>query len=153
MSVVVVDIDGTIADCTERASKYLEGDKKDWDAFYSHCRDDKPIKNVISIVRHLNEKNAILFISGRRESCRKDTDEWLQRELHFPCDKSYLLYLRPENETRHDIVVKPELLEKAILENEIDRDNIICFLEDRNSMVKRWRELGYTCLQVAEGDF
>ena len=26
-------------------------------------------------------------------------------------------------------------------------------LEDRNSMVKKWRELGYTCLQVAEDDF
>lgn len=26
-------------------------------------------------------------------------------------------------------------------------------LEDRNSMVKKWRELGFKCLQVADGDF
>ena len=30
---------------------------------------------------------------------------------------------------------------------------ILVVLEDRNSMVKRWRELGYTCLQVNDGDF
>jgi hypothetical protein len=35
----------------------------------------------------------------------------------------------------------------------IPLDEIAFVLEDRNSMVKKWRELGLTCLQVAEGDF
>lgn len=56
-------------------------------------------------------------------------------------------------DTRHDTVVKPELLEKAFKEDRIDKSKVLCILEDRNSMVRKWRELGYTCLQVAEGDF
>lgn len=30
---------------------------------------------------------------------------------------------------------------------------ILCVLDDRNKVVKMWRELGLTCLQMAEGDF
>jgi hypothetical protein len=30
---------------------------------------------------------------------------------------------------------------------------VVLCLDDRNSVVKLWRDLGLTCLQVAEGDF
>lgn len=161
--VIIVDIDGTIADTKERARKYLETSPKDWDKFYDSCAEDKPINGVIEVVRHLEQNNYVIFVSGRRESCRKDTVEWINRNLpflapptpSFTVDKMvcYSLYLRENGDTRHDTVVKPELLEKAFKEERIDKSKVLCILEDRNSMVRKWRELGYTCLQVAEGDF
>ena len=57
--------------------------------------------------------------------------------------------MRKNNDHRHDIEVKPELLKEA----GIKLDSIAFVLEDRNSMVKKWRELGLICLQVADGNF
>ena len=57
--------------------------------------------------------------------------------------------MRKNNDHRHDSEVKPELLKEA----GIKLDSIAFVLEDRNSMVKKWRELGLICLQVADGNF
>lgn len=61
-----------------------------------------------------------------------------------PC--GYRLLMRKDNDWRHDTIVKPLMLDFPVSE-------VLFVLEDRNSMVKRWRELGYTCLQVNDGDF
>lgn len=57
--------------------------------------------------------------------------------------------MRPDNDHRHDTEIKPMLLKRA----GIKMKSIDFVLEDRNSMVQKWRELGLRCLQVAEGDF
>jgi hypothetical protein len=59
------------------------------------------------------------------------------------------LLMRPRGDRRDDPTVKPELL----VARGIVPENTAFILEDRNRMVKRWRELGFTCWQVAEGDF
>jgi len=57
--------------------------------------------------------------------------------------------MRKNGDKRHDTKVKPELL----LDVGILPENTLFILEYRNSMVKKWRELGYRCLQVQDGDF
>ena len=57
--------------------------------------------------------------------------------------------MRKDRDWRHDTAVKPELLAKS----GINTDNVAFILEDRDSMVTKWRELGYKCLQVADGNF
>lgn len=146
--VVVVDIDGTVADCSERAKKFIGGWPKDWDSFYGACAEDKPIWPIIHLVQNLMGKYKIVFCSGRRESCRKDTLEWLQR-FFGPLDNVRLLLSRGDGDHRHDTEVKPELMET----NGLSVDKVAFILEDRNSMAAKWRELGYTCLQVADGNF
>lgn len=142
---IVVDIDGTIADCGERANLYINTSPKDWDRFYSSCINDKPIIPIVKLVQELSTIYSIVFCSGRRESCREDTEKWLCRN---GLDGYVAMLLRPNNDYRHDTLVKPE-----ILDGFCGKDDVAFILEDRNSMVKKWRELGYTCLQVAEGDF
>lgn len=146
--VVVVDIDGTVADCGERAKKYIGGWPKDWDSFYGACAEDKPIWPIIHLVQNLMGKYNVVFCSGRRESCRKDTLEWLQR-FFGPLDNVRLLLSRGDDDHRHDTEVKPELMEA----NGLSVDKVAFILEDRNAMVAKWRDLGYTCLQVADGNF
>lgn len=146
-NIIVVDIDGTIAKVGDRL-KYLQQEKKDWDAFYEHCDEDEPIKDIIELIElmQIHEYN-IVFCTGRRESVRKKTEYWLFKNIW--CLREYKLLMRKDGDWRHDTEVKPELLQKA----GITPDDVYFILEDRDSMVAKWRELGYRCLQVADGKF
>lgn len=144
---IIVDIDGTIADGTHRVH-HLESNPKDWDSYYSKCYGDEPIMSICRIVRVFacNTASQIIYCTGRRESCREDTIKWLYEKC-LPFDVPLLM--RANGDTRHDVIVKPELLQN----HGISFNDIEFILEDRNSMVKKWRELGITCLHVAEGNF
>lgn len=147
--IVIVDIDGTISKVGERI-KYLQSKPKDWDSFYADCFDDEPIIEIVDLVYNLYlQRYKIVFCTGRRESCRENTLNWFNKYFEPEIAKHCLLLMRPNNDHRHDTEVKPQLLEKA----NINLWDISFVLEDRNSMVAKWRELGLICLQVAEGDF
>ena len=146
---ILVDIDGTLADCTERATKFLVDNNQDWDSFYGACGEDKPITTVISIVETLAKSYDIVMCTGRRESCNKDTREWLAK--YAPRIANSPIIYRMDGDHRHDTIVKPEQLNDFMKSN--NKSKPFAIFEDRNSMVEKWRELGYTCLQVADGDF
>jgi len=144
--IVVVDIDGTIAKVGDRL-KYLQQEKKDWDSFYEHCDEDEPITDIIDVVQALYwDDYKIVFCTGRRESVRFKTMVWIQKNCTI---LKFDLLMRPDGDFRHDTMVKPELLATA----GYTPDNVLCIFEDRDSMVAKWRELGYRCLQVDRGDF
>ena len=146
---VIVDIDGTISKVGDRI-KYLQQQPKDWDAFYADCFDDEPIDNMVHLVYNLYLQGyRIIFCTGRRESCRQNTLDWFNKHFEPEIAKHCLLLMRPNSDHRHDTFVKPQLLHDA----NINLSDIAFVLEDRNAMVAKWRELGLTCLQVAEGDF
>ena len=147
---VVVDIDGTIAKVGDRL-KYLKQKPKDWDKFYDACDEDEPIKDVIHLVLMLSKYYHIVFCTGRRESVWEKTVNWLSEHV-YGMDMGYYndkLLMRKEGDKRHDTVIKPELLEEA----DIELKDIAYVIEDRNSMVAKWRELGLTCLQPVDGIF
>lgn len=148
-NIIVVDIDGTIAKVGDRL-KYLQQEKKDWDSFYEHCDEDEPIEDIIEIVKLFLAVpfNKIVFCTGRRSSVREKTVAWLEK-LRSVQRFDYELLMRPDGDHRHDTEVKPQLL----LDRGIFPENVICIFEDRDSMVAKWRELGYRCLQVADGKF
>jgi len=144
---VIVDIDGTISKVGDRL-KYLEQDPPDWDSFYENCQEDEPIEPIVKLVRMLALNYEIVFCTGRRESVRSKTLSWIFENLGDYLAARPVL-MRKDGDFRHDTIIKPELLEEA----DIDLDDIEFVLEDRNSMVIEWRDMGLTCLQVADGDF
>ena len=146
MKTIIVDIDGTIAKVGERI-KYLKMNPPNWELFYNASFQDKPIMKIIDLVRLLSVDFRIWFLTGRRESVRGITYEWL--DVYFGKYFPIVLSMRANGDKRHDIEVKPEKLKML----DLNINNVELILEDRNSMVKKWREIGYTCLQVAEGDF
>lgn len=147
--IVIVDIDGTISQVGERL-KYLKQEPKDWDSFYNDCFEDEPIEEMIDLVYSLYLQGyQLVFCTGRRESCRGKTLSWLYRHFEPEVPASSVLLMRPDYDHRHDTEIKPMLLKRA----GIKMNSIDFVLEDRNSMVQKWRELGLRCLQVAEGDF
>jgi hypothetical protein len=146
---VIVDIDGTLSIVGDR-KECLERTPKNWDEFYDRCGEDEPNVNIIKLVYSIWLDYRVVLVTGRRESCRYATKKWLVKHglTRSGYSPPYIL-MRPDNDYRHDTILKPELLKKA----GIGLEEIAFVLEDRNSMVKKWRELGVTCLQVAEGDF
>lgn len=146
-NIIICDIDGTISRVGDRL-KYLKQTPTDWDAFYSACFDDEPIEEICELIADLDLLGYwIIFCTGRRESVREQTVEWLDKNLNIPCG----LLMRPNDDFRHDVEVKPELLQKHLTDEE--RARIAFILEDRDCMVAKWRELGYRCLQVDKGEF
>lgn len=145
MSLAIVDIDGTLSIVGSRI-ECLKSDPPDWDAFYARCNEDVENHAVSLLVGALFwDSWRIVLLTGRPECVRQKTGHWLTAN-HIEYDQ---LIMRRDGDFRHDTIVKPELLQEA----GIPLSDISLVLEDRNSMVKKWRELGLTCLQVAEGDF
>lgn len=146
--IIIVDIDGTVSKVGDRL-KYLEQTPPDWDKFYDACDQDKPVENIIELVKDFKYSGYdIIFCTGRREAVRVKTLNWLREHLMIGIQSEDVL-MRKDGDTRHDVEAKPELLAEAGL----NFSEILCILEDRNSMVAKWRSMGFTCLQVAEGDF
>jgi predicted secreted acid phosphatase len=142
--VVVFDIDGTLSIVGDRL-KYLQETPPNWDAFYGACGEDTVNDAIWEVYAAMEGEHEIYFVTGRRESCRKDTISWMLRN-HIECHGDNHLLMRKDGDKRHDTDVKPELVDDF-------KHDILMIFEDRASMVDKWRELGYTCLQVAEGNF
>ena len=75
---------------------------------------------------------------------------WLHNKAERTVDNdSVFLFMRKTGDGRADHIVKRE-----IWENEIKGKFFIEFiLDDRNSVVRLYREMGLTVMQVAPGDF
>ena len=135
--VVLCDIDGTIA--LRRCRSPYDQSKVLEDAF-------DPRMNFL--LSSLSEKFQIIFLSGRQDTkqCREDTEKWLKDNLRL---SEVTLIMRSEGDFRPDDVVKKELYQKYIK----DRYNVVCVFDDRDKVVRMWRNLGLLCCQVYYGNF
>ena len=139
------DLDGTIADLTHRLP-HIQKTPKDWDAFFAACPDDKPIPHIITLAADLfGAGGSIVYVSGRSDQVRNQTQAWLD-DHGLPPGR---LYMRTAGDHRPDHQVKVELLELL----RADGYQPVMAFDDRNAVVKMWRELGIPCAQVADGDF
>lgn len=145
MKVYLFDIDGTIADLSHRLH-HIQSTPKDWDSFFAGCQADAPIPHIIEMARDLAfSGKGIVYVSGRSDQCRKETRAWLE-SFQLPAGP---LYMRKEGDHREDNQVKGELLDQL----RADGHEPIMAFDDRNQVVKMWRERGIPCAQVADGDF
>lgn len=129
---IMVDIDGTLAHMNGRRSPF------NWQAVGQDDVDEV----IASITQHYAH---VIIMSGRDEVCRPETELWLKKH-NINYDK---LVMRVADDNRKDSVIKWELYQKHV-EPFYDIEFV---LDDRNQVVKMWREQGLKCLQVAEGDF
>lgn len=182
---IIFDIDGTLADATHRLHFIKNEDffvpkfppdpgcielKPDWDTFLSdeQVALDKPIPQTWAILANMLDSPTdfrVIFITGRKESSRQMTYEWLTdgscehrayavamwRRLSEYQGRTVgpILYMRSEDDRRPSHVTKRDLLHKARADG---FDPKLAF-EDRKSDAAMWRSEGLLCCQVAEGDY
>jgi predicted kinase len=143
----IFDIDGTLADHTGLRSPYD----------YTKVINDRPRPSVIAAAVNYHKAGyKIIKLSGREDSCRPDTEKWLDRELIYGNDDGsiesvpYVLFMRPAGDKRQDRIIKGEIFDRYIR----NFYNVEAAFDDRNQVVRLWRdEIKLPCFQVNDGDF
>ena len=164
---VIFDLDGTLANIDVRRDKSVKSNGKlDWDIFASPTSImdwDTPNQPVIKMAQLFKADgfNIVIF-SGRNDRGFFATKDWLK--IHnVPCD---LLVMRPDkfkdsswpiadgNPATPDMRFMPdEILKKKMLDTFVDINDVFLVVDDRDKVVKMWRDLGLNTFQVAPGDF
>ena len=141
---VIVDLDGTLCDVSHRLP-LIRGRRPQWQRFFMACELDPPKQDVINVVKTLAYFYDIHIFSGRGEIARELTEQWLeQHEIQYES-----LSMRPMSTRKADHLLKRDW----VMDKGFTPENVLCILDDRQSVVDMWREMGFTCLQVAPGDF
>ncbi|WP_186650195.1 phosphatase domain-containing protein [Fluviispira vulneris] len=143
---IIVDLDGTLADCEHR-KQFITGGKKDWKSF---LRDENIIQDKLNvwcatIIEKFKSSHKIILVTGRNEFTRAITKEWLaNNDQHYD-----LLLMRKNDDYRQDALVKEEIYKLHIQ----PRFDVLFCIDDRKQVVDAWRKLGLVCLQCDEGQF
>ncbi len=74
----VVDIDGVVADVTHRLH-HLDAKPKDWGSFFTAAKQDPPLAEGVRRVTALLADHDVVYLTGRPEWLRKDTERWLEK--------------------------------------------------------------------------
>ena len=141
--ILVLDIDGTLADTSKR-DQYIEKDdltQEDWDAFFDPSRvaDDDPIEGVPEALKEVAAKfDHVIFLTGRPDHLRETTVEWLDRHFNmFPLKDE--LFMRRNDDQRTNSITKQELLEQ--LEKIYGGEDLV-FCDDEDANLELFKDHG-----------
>ena len=164
---VIFDLDGTLANIDSRRDISMKPNGRlDWNVFAapnSILALDKPNAPVIKMAQMFKADGfKIVIFSGRNDRGFDATVQWLN-DFKVPFD---LLVMRPDkfkdkswpiadgNPATPDMRFMPdEILKKKMLDTFVDINDVFLVVDDRDKVVKMWRDLGLNTFQVAPGDF
>ena len=122
--IAVIDIDGVVADVRHRLH-HLEG-RKDWGAFFRAAPRDPLLDVGFETVTKLAEVYDVVYLSGRPEFCRADTERWFTKHS-LPEGE---LRLRPRGDHRPARLFKVDelrrLQKRAPIAVLVDDDPLVC---------------------------
>ena len=148
----IFDLDGTLALIDERRALAAKADGKiNWKIFFdpTNISLDQPNTPVIEMAKMLKEQgHSIVIFSGRSKVTKVATMEWLDK-FEVPFD---VLKMRPDN-SEFKFMPDDKLKQHWLDQLFPDKLSILCIFDDRDKVVKMWRENGIACFQVAEGAF
>lgn len=132
---VICDLDGTLAIHNGRSPYDFE--KCDTDLV------NKPVRFCLWAVA--NSGAQVIYLSGRDDIVQAKTQRWLEDNECPPGP----LYMRVTGDKRKDAIAKRELFDMHIN----GHWHVLFVLDDRDQVVRMWRETGLQCFQVNYGDF
>lgn len=149
----IFDLDGTLA-LIEHRRHMLDWDTRDkWRHFYAACDKDLPNAPVLATMERLRHAGADVWIfSGRSDEVRDKTIAWLAYHTSFMTNEleGPVLAMRAAGDYTADDVLKRQWLDAMLVD---DRQRLVAAFDDRDRVVKMWRDAGVPCFQVAEGEF
>ncbi|WP_159795737.1 phosphatase domain-containing protein [Puerhibacterium puerhi] len=137
---IIVDLDGTLAHNVTGREFFGKG--------LERVYEDDVDPNVNFVVNAFFGDAEVIFMSGRNESARDETERWLTEKADWWPDE-YRLFMRADGDYRPDFIVKAELFDKHVRHE----FNVKLALDDRDQVVNLWRGMGIPCWQVAPGAF
>ncbi len=131
---VLCDLDGTLA---------LYGSKNPYDRDFENDYFNAP---VMVILKGLPAETKIIFLSGRSDKFRAQTEIFLTKGF---TPEEYSLFMRGEEDMRRDSIVKMELFVNNIQGNY----NPLFVLDDRLQVIEEcWEKLGLFVLNCNQGN-
>lgn len=170
---IIFNLDGTLANCDHRRhfvdpsknpdyislgthknrpffhKKTLERFKPDWKSFYEACDRDiviDPVKQLWDDQVELDVTENFYIWSGRCESFREETEEWLEDNLFY--FRSDQLKMRPLGDSTPDDELKERWLNEAIAQGE----HISYVFDDSPKVVRMWRSRGIFVFNCNQSD-
>ncbi|MFF1703777.1 hypothetical protein [Streptomyces sp. NPDC058252] len=121
----VFDLDGTLADTAHR-QRFLERKPRDWDGFFAAAPQDTPLAEGITLALKSAEECEVVYLTGRPERCRRDTEDWLAAQ-GLPEGR---IWMRRNDDRRPARRTKLEILRRLARDREIrvlvDDDELVC---------------------------
>lgn len=137
--------------------------KPDWKSFYEACDNDEPIEPVMRCLRSWMETTIEIQIwSGRSESVRNKTNDWLDEHLSCEGDYPYFpkekIKMRPVGNTEPDDKLKEKWLNERCTSQEVfcgEREvhDIEFVFDDRPKVVRMWRRRGIFVFNCCQYDY
>ena len=170
----IFDLDGTLADCEHRRhlvdplanGHYVFGRgerpgwinpstgekfKPRWKEFFEACDKDKRIHatcNIVQMMLACDDDPYFEIWSGRCESVRQKTIDWLEINIDPTKDWGLRLKMRPIGDSTPDDQLKEKWLDEASAEGE----HIEFVFDDRPKVVRMWRRRGIFVFNCAQHD-
>ncbi|MEU8714148.1 hypothetical protein [Streptomyces sp. NPDC048663] len=150
----VFDIDNTLADTAHR-QRFLEGGRRDWDAFFAAAPHDLPLAEGIALAVAAAEECEIVYLTGRPDRCRRATLEWLaahglpEGRVHMRRDADR----RPARRTKLEILRR--LAERREVRFLADDDELVCDDAERAGFTvvrARWADRSAALERAQEAD-
>ena len=139
---VIFDVDGVLSDAASR-QHYLEGERRNWDAFFEACGDDPLIDEVARVLALLSSDLRIVLLTGRPLRVQPQTLAWLERyQLRWD-----LLIMRPYG----DYTAARAFKQRSVAElRGYGMELELAFEDDRRNL-EMFRAEGVLCLYVHSG--
>ena len=158
IELLILDIDGTLADISHR-EHLIERDNPDWDEFNNPdlVALDDPIPEALeALLDLLSEVSEVVLLTGRPESLRSTTIDWLEEHFDLVIGEETEgalvsdLIMRPDDE-----IIEAPIFKKSVIEEDIipiyeefvavdDNDDVIAALEEFGEVYKApdfWEEI------------
>jgi predicted secreted acid phosphatase len=135
---IIVDLDGTLSDSTPR-EHYLEQKPKDYESFNRESINDKPVPRALKyIYAALNAGWCVIFLTGRDDKWRTQTEKWLKDNVKGLTKSNYLLLMRPTGSFATAVDYKKKAYEQRIKNSY----NVHLALDDDPEILQMWKSLG-----------
>lgn len=144
---ICFDLDGSLANIEHRLD-YVRSKPKNWRAFEAGIPNDQvnePVAQVFHALRFFG--NEMIFASGRSESSREATMDWLR--VNDLWDYRCKLYMRKAGDYRSDDIVKDEIIDEIVADYGKLPD---MWFDDRPRVVRAVRKRGIFVFDVYQGE-
>lgn len=146
---LIVDLDGTLCDCSHRVHW---AQAKEWEQFDAGIPEDK-VNSTIRWICQMAQENGVgvIICTGRGEKNRNATLSWLKAN---DCSSfSDVILMRPEGDRTPDHQLKLQLVYDHFGSESAAKEQVLCALDDRDRVVEAWRNAGFQCWQVQAGSY
>ena len=135
---VVVDIDGVVADVAHRL-RHLRSSPKNWDAFFAGMADDPLLAEGAAAVSRASADHDLVWVTGRPARYADVTARWLAAR-GLP---SAPVHHRPDGDRRPADVVKREIVRRLSHER-----RVVLVIDDDDAVCATLRAAGFSVFQA-----